>query len=60
MNSETSALTSIRYYRAYSRCINDFLMEIKKSLIIWNFGEVELGCALKALMRDPQTKISDY
>ena len=58
--SDTSALTSILYHRVYSRCINDSLKELKKPLILWNFGEVELGCALKAMMRDPQTKLSDY
>jgi predicted nucleic acid-binding protein len=58
--SDTSALTSILYHRVYSRCINDSLKEIKQPIIIWKFGEVELGCALKSMMRDPKTKLTDY
>lgn len=58
--SDTSSLGSILFKRRFTDEIIDCLERINQKVIIWKFGEVELNCALKSMMRNPEIKLTEY
>lgn len=58
--SDTSSLASILFKRRHTDEIMGCLERINKKIIIWKFGEVELNCALRSMMRDPEAKLTEY